>query len=95
MVHISPWEATIGLVKGAQKMLESGAPLILYGPYFEVDVQTAASNVDFDINLKSRDPRWGIREVQDIDKLAQSAGFQRTKRYPMPANNLMLVYRRI
>jgi hypothetical protein len=95
MVHISPWEATIGLFKGAQKMLESGAPLILYGPYFEVDVQTAASNVDFDINLKSRDPRWGIREVQDIDKLAQSAGFQRTKRYPMPANNLMLVYRRI
>jgi Protein of unknown function (DUF938) len=33
MVHISPWEATLGLMRGAAAMLSSGAPLYLYGPY--------------------------------------------------------------
>jgi hypothetical protein len=94
MVHISPWEASTGLFDGAARLLNKGAPLILYGPYFEEGVEPAPSNLDFDRSLKARDPRWGIRDLAEIDRLAARSGFTRTARHEMPANNLTLVYRR-
>ncbi|MXO84809.1 DUF938 domain-containing protein [Altererythrobacter aurantiacus] len=95
MVHISPWTATEGLFAGARKVLSAGnAPLILYGPFREADIPTAASNEAFDRSLKERDERWGLRHVGDIDKVAGRRGFYRAKRYEMPANNLILVYRK-
>lgn len=95
MVHISPWDATKGLFAGAARILSGPAsPLILYGPYFEQEVEPALSNVQFDIALKERDPQWGIRQIEDVDDLAVLHDFTRSARYPMPANNLALVYRR-
>lgn len=93
MIHISPWEATEGLFAGAARLLETGAPLVLYGPYFEDGVETAPSNLAFDMSLRSRDPRWGLRQRETVDALAQDCGFARAARYVMPANNLTLVYR--
>ena len=61
MVHISPWAATLGLLAGAARLLPTGAPLILYGPYVEPDVPTADSNLAFDASLRARDPAWGLR----------------------------------
>ncbi|WP_370189365.1 DUF938 domain-containing protein [Qipengyuania sp.] len=94
MVHISPWEATVGLFAGAGRLLPAGAPLIFYGPFIEDGVETAPSNRAFDQSLKARDPRWGLRRVADIDALAISQNLQRTARHEMPANNLVLVYRK-
>ena len=94
MVHISPWAAAEGLFHGASKCLKAYAPLILYGPYFERGADPAPSNLEFDASLKSRNPLWGIRQVADVTALAQKAGFTLSARYAMPANNLMLVYRR-
>ncbi|MFM7349059.1 MAG: DUF938 domain-containing protein [Erythrobacter sp.] len=95
MVHISPWEATLGLFRGAARLLgSSDKPLILYGPYLEQDVEAAASNLAFDASLKARDPRWGLREAEALDALAATHGMARTERHAMPANNIMLVYRR-
>ncbi len=94
MVHISPWEATEGLFGSAGRLLDPHAPLVLYGPYLEADVVTTESNIAFDHSLKSRDPRWGLRQLDDIDALAARTGFTRTARHAMPANNLTLVYRR-
>ena len=95
MVHISPWEATEGLFAGAARLLpQQDGPLILYGPYLEDDVETAPSNLAFDDSLKMRDPRWGLRKLADVDALANRNGFARTRRVAMPANNLVLVYRK-
>jgi len=94
MAHISPWEATLGLVVGAQRLLAEGAPLILYGPWRRDGVATAPSNETFDASLKARDPRWGLRRVEDLDDAAHAHAFARTRLVEMPANNLMLVYRR-
>jgi hypothetical protein len=93
MVHISEWAATIGLFRGCARVLQPGAPLILYGPYLENDVETAPSNVAFDRSLKERNPEWGIRNLADIDDVAEEFGFARTQRVEMPANNLTLIYR--
>jgi hypothetical protein len=94
MVHISPWEATLGLFAGAARVLPaSGGPLILYGPYIEQGVETAPSNLDFDTSLKARNPLWGLREAAALDEIAAAHSMKRTARHALPANNIMLVYR--
>ncbi len=94
MIHISPWSATLGLLAGAAGVLGKGAPLILYGPYFEAGVEPAPSNLAFDAGLRERNSEWGIRDIADIDKAAKDHGFTRANRQEMPANNLMLIYRK-
>jgi SAM-dependent methyltransferase len=93
MIHISPVAATEGLLAGAARVLAPGAPLILYGPYLEAEAETAPSNLEFDAGLRARNPDWGLRSAEWLDALAGEAGFRRTRRVAMPANNLMLVYR--
>ena len=94
MVHISPWEATLGLFAGAARVLRaSGGPLVLYGPYIEQGVETAPSNLEFDASLKARNPLWGLREAEALDALAAQHGTARSARYALPANNIILVYR--
>jgi hypothetical protein len=90
MVHISPWEASIGLLDGAARLLGNGAPLILCGPWLQADVPTAPSNQAFDISLRDRDPRWGLRLVEDFAAEASLRGLVLTARQPMPSNNPML-----
>lgn len=94
MVHISPWSAALGLIAGAAHILPPGGPLILYGPWLKNDVGTAASNEDFDRDLKRRDPEWGLRWVEDFAAAAAQRGFELAETRPMPANNHMLLLRR-
>ena len=94
MVHISPWEATLGLFAGASRVLGTrGGPLVLYGPYIEQGVETAPSNLEFDASLKARNPLWGLREAEALDALAAQHRMARSARYALPANNIILVYR--
>jgi hypothetical protein len=94
MVHISPWDATLGLLAGAARLLRTGAPLILYGPYVELNVPTADSNIAFDASLRARDPAWGLRNIDGVKAAAADAGLTFMERRAMPANNLMLLFRR-
>jgi hypothetical protein len=94
MVHISPLEATLGLIKGAAAILSSGAPLHLYGPYLRQGIATAPSNQAFDRSLRDRNPNWGPRDLEVVAATAQSAGFSRPVITEMPANNLSVVFRR-
>lgn len=90
MVHISPWEASLGLLDGAAKLLAPGAPLILYGPWLEAEVEAAPSNLAFDQSLQARDPRWGLRLKEDFAAEAALRGLVLSGREAMPANNIML-----
>ncbi len=92
MIHISPWAATEGLIAGAAALLSSGGLLFCYGPFFERGVAAAPTNVAFDESLRSRDPRWGLRQVEAVTALAAPQGLHMEARIAMPANNLMLVF---
>lgn len=92
MIHISPWEATLALLKGAGERLAPGKPLVTYGPYSLDGDFIAESNIAFDQSLKARDPSWGIRDVRDVTKAAAEQGFQHHETVTMPANNMMLVF---
>ena len=93
MVHIAPWEATLGLFAGAARTLLIGGVLFLYGPY-RFSGETAPSNDEFDRSLRARDARWGVRDVTDLRAVAEEAGFGLDHIVAMPANNHALVFER-
>lgn len=94
MVHISPWSAALGLIAGAARLLPPGASLILYGPWLEDGVEPAPSNLAFGVDLRRRDPSWGLRAVEEF-AAAAAAAFTLDERRAMPADNLMLRFGRV
>jgi SAM-dependent methyltransferase len=93
MVHISPWRATQGLMAGAGRILRPGGVLVLYGAYKENGAHTASSNEAFDLDLRRRNPEWGVRDLESVADLAKEYGLDLVERVQMPANNLGLVFR--
>lgn len=93
MVHISPWGAALGLLEGSARALAPGGALILYGPWLQAGVPPAPSNLEFDRDLKARDPAWGLRLVEDFEAAARERGFVLEAKRAMPANNLLLLFR--
>lgn len=94
MIHISSWNATVGLFTQGARLLQKGAPLILYGPYFRKDHPTVRSNLAFDESLRARNAEWGVRWLEDVTELAERQGFALEAVHEMPANNITVVYRR-
>jgi SAM-dependent methyltransferase len=95
MIHIAPWAAAEGLVRGAARILAPGGLLYLYGPYRREGRHTAASNAAFDRELRASNPAWGVRDLEAVAALAASAGFSPPLVETMPANNLSLSFRRL
>jgi SAM-dependent methyltransferase len=94
MIHIAPWEACTSLMAGAAEALVPGGLLFLYGPYKRGGAHTAPSNEAFDESLRSRDPRWGVRDLERVVEEAESRGLRLEEVVEMPANNLSVVLRR-
>ena len=95
MIHIAPWEAAIGLVAGAARLLPPGGLLFLYGPSRVGGRHTAPSNEAFDADLRRRNPAWGVRDLEAVAELAASRGFSVPEIVEMPANNLSLLLNRL
>jgi hypothetical protein len=96
MIHIAPWNAAEGLFVGAERVLPSGAPLILYGPFKRHGAHTAPSNENFDTALRLKDPRYGVRCLDtQVMPLAERRGFALEEIVQMPANNLTVIWRRM
>jgi hypothetical protein len=96
MIHIAPWRTCEGLFAGAARTLAAAkAPLILYGPFRFHGRFTAESNAHFDEELRNQDPEWGVRDVNDLARLAQSVDFALEREVACPANNHILVFRRL
>lgn len=93
MIHIAPWEACLGLLYGCEQLLPPGGPLVLYGPFLRGGVRTAPSNAAFDASLRRQDPRWGVRDLNEVVREAALRGFVLDQVVEMPANNLTVVLR--
>lgn len=93
MIHISPWAATQSLMHGAARVLEPRGALFLYGPYRRFGAHTSASNEAFDASLRARDPSWGVRDLEEVTRVAEGAGLMFEELVAMPANNFSVVFR--
>jgi len=94
LIHIAPWEAALGLVRGAARHLLGGGLLIVYGPFRIGGAHTAPSNQAFDASLRAQDARFGVRDLESLQAVAEEVGFSFVKRVEMPANNQTIVFTR-
>ena len=94
MIHIAPLAACEGLLAGAGRYLAPDGVLYLYGPYKVAGRHTAPSNKAFDRGLRTRNPEWGVRDLDDVTALAGACGLDHADTVAMPANNLSVIFRR-
>jgi len=94
VIHIAPWRVAEGLFAGAGRYLRAGGRLFLYGPFKRDGKHTAVSNAAFDSSLRDKNPEWGVRDIEALEKLAKNAGLALIEIAEMPANNLILVFER-
>jgi hypothetical protein len=92
MIHISPWAACLGLMAGAKDLLPVGGILYLYGPFKQDGQHTSSSNAEFDASLRSQNPEWGVRELDEVIAVAEQEKIILQKIVPMPANNLSVIF---
>jgi len=95
MIHIAPWTAAAGLMRGAASALPTSGALFFYGPFRRGGRHTAPSNEAFDRDLRTRDPAWGVRDLEVVVELAEAHGFAKPVVAEMPANNLSLTFQRM
>lgn len=94
MIHISPYECTIGLFENAGNYLKKDALMITYGCYSKDGKITPESNVAFNASLQQRNALWGIRDINDLVKLAEKNDLQLIDTIEMPANNYTLIWKK-
>ncbi len=94
LLHIAPWSTCAALMSGAAHHLLPGGLLALYGPFLVDGEPTAAGNLAFDADLRARNPSWGLRRLGEVVREAARVGLAFEQRLAMPANNLLLVFRR-
>lgn len=94
MIHIAPWEAAVGLMRGAARVLPEDGILYLYGPFMRGGVHTAPSNASFDESLRGRNPTWGVRDLDEVVGEAKKNGLSFVETVEMPANNLSVIFKR-
>jgi SAM-dependent methyltransferase len=95
VIHIAPWRVAEGLFAGAARYLRADGRLYLYGPFKRGGKHTAISNAVFDSSLRDRDPEWGVRDIEALERLAASNGMALVEIAEMPANNLILAFGRL
>jgi hypothetical protein len=91
LVHIAPWQVAVGLLCGAARHLLPSGVLLMYGPFRIGGQHTAPSNQAFDEDLKRRDARFGVRDLEAVLSVAREHGLGLRERVEMPANNQTLV----
>jgi SAM-dependent methyltransferase len=94
VLHIAPWQVSQGLMAGAGRLLRDGGRLFVYGPFKRDGAHTAPSNAAFDTSLRAENPDWGVRDIGDLNALAEAAGLSQAEITAMPANNLVLAFAR-
>lgn len=92
LLHIAPWSCTVALMRGAGRQLAEDGVLVVYGPFRIGGAHTAPSNEAFDAELRARDPRFGVRDLEAVCEAASDAGLRFVERVAMPANNQTLVF---
>lgn len=93
LIHIAPWGVCLALMAGAAKILPPGGPLFLYGAFKRGGQHTAPSNDAFDRTLRTQDPSWGVRDLDEVAAAARSHDLVLDVVIEMPANNLGVVFR--
>ncbi|KAK3838363.1 MAG: hypothetical protein JOS17DRAFT_834218 [Linnemannia elongata] len=94
--HITPWTVASGVIRGSGQVLKPGGHFVLYGAFKKDGKFNTESNAQFDQTLRGRDPSWGVRDIEEIQKIAETqARLRLVEIRDMPSNNYLLVFQKI
>ncbi len=94
MIHITPWSSALALMKGAARVLDGNGVLYPYGAFRVKGRHSAPSNQEFDLSRRSKNPEWGVRDLEEMARAAADRGFGPPRTIAMPNNNLSAVFRK-
>ena len=94
-VHIMGWPSVENMFAGIGRALNKEGIFCLYGPFNYDGKFTSESNARFDQWLKQRDPSSGVRDFEALQDLAEKAGLTFIDDVEMPANNRILVWKKV
>ena len=93
--HIMGWPSVRNLLAGVAGLLAPASPFLLYGPFCRAGRHVSESNERFDAGLRARDPAMGVRDLDELEAAARDAGLRLADLLALPANNQLLVWRRV
>ena len=94
-LHIVKWSLVEAFFHGVSQHLNSHGHCCIYGPFNYQGKYSSESNANFDLWLKERDSESAIRDIEAIIALANAAGLSLENDHAMPANNRLLVFKKI
>lgn len=94
-IHIMSHNEVEAMFLGIGQVLQRSGVFCAYGPFNYNGNYTSDSNAQFDVWLKQRDARSGIKNFEDLQRLAEKAGLAFLADIAMPVNNRILVWRRL
>ncbi|MCP3669043.1 MAG: DUF938 domain-containing protein [Gammaproteobacteria bacterium] len=92
--HIISWPQVEMMFRGVGRVLHKGGLFVLYGPFNFAGKYTSESNGRFDAWLKQMDQKSGIRDFEQLNRLAEENGMLLEEEVLMPVNNRILIWRR-
>lgn len=91
LLHVSSWQVCVGVLKNASRVLPENGLVFFYGPFIRPDVETAPSNLMFNMRLQQRDPDWGVPDLVAVCEEAKKYGLSLKAVHDLPSNNVMVV----
>lgn len=92
--HIMAWPAVEAMFRGVGQVLPPAGVFCLYGPFSRGGRTTSAGDAAFDRWLRGRDPAMGLRDIDELTRLARANALEPYRDFPMPVNNRTLVWRK-
>ncbi|MBF9046096.1 DUF938 domain-containing protein [Rhodobacterales bacterium LSUCC0031] len=74
--------------------LAPGGQFALYGPFLRDGAATSDGDAAFHASLRAQDAAIGYKDMADVILWTKEKGMAHHRTIPMPANNLLLVFRR-
>lgn len=96
VIHIAPIDVLNAMLELSKDKLREGGRFVFYGPFSREGQHNSDGNRNFDVSLKTRDPSWGVRDLEhDVVPRAKIVGLKLRHVRDMPANNYMVVFEKV
>lgn len=94
-LHIMPWEAGKLMLRRVATLLPENGMFALYGPFKYKGAFTTESNANFDVHLKNNAAHQGIRDFEEVKRILTDNGMVLVRDHALPANNQLLVWKKV
>jgi len=94
LVHMTSWSVCEGLFDGARRHLRPSGVLMVFGPFKQNGGFTTLADAQVDAALRSKNPDWGLRDLEAVTGLGLARNLMVEQAVDMPGGQLAVVFRK-